>query len=61
MSASHPKATACCVALSDALGQKPDSCTAARSDYSITSSAVASRVCGMVRPNAFAVLRLAIV
>jgi hypothetical protein len=59
MSASHQKATACC--LSDALGQKPDSCTAARSDYSITSSAVASRVCGMVRPNAFAVLRLAIV
>jgi hypothetical protein len=41
-----------------AIGPEGDSCTAAKSDYPITSSAVTSRVCGMVRPSAFAVLRL---
>src|SRR6516165_10430914 len=41
-----------------ALCQKRTLCAAANSRYSITSSARASSVPGMVRPNAFAVLRL---
>src|SRR6516165_1086780 len=41
-----------------ALCQKRTLCAAANSRYSITSSARASTVPGMVRPNAFAVLRL---
>src|SRR5262249_34271864 len=39
-------------------GPTTDSCTAARQDYSITSSAFASSVRGTSRPSALAVLRL---
>ena len=41
-----------------ASGQEPTLCAATKSAYSITSSAVASRSGGTLRPNALAVLRL---
>jgi hypothetical protein len=40
------------------LGPTPDSCIAAIASYSITSSALASNVEGMLSPSALAVLKL---
>ena len=61
MPALPPKADMCGATAHVCYGPKADSCTAANNDrYSITSSAMANSEDGMVRPSAFAVLRLTI-
>jgi hypothetical protein len=53
-----PKADTNCGSRNVRFVPQADSCTAAKSRYSITSSAVASSDVGIVRPSIFAVLRL---
>lgn len=59
MSASLRKRLNCCAAANCSDGpQSRTKCIATKSSYSIKSSAVASNFSGIVRPSAFAVLRL---
>ena len=58
MSALPPKAAAAIGGRRVRFGPETNSCSAANFHHSITSSAVASSVCGIVRPSALAVVRL---
>ena len=58
MSALPPKADMCSALGDVRFVPKADSCGATKKRYSITSSALASRACGTIRPSVLAVLRL---